>query len=860
MSDSETDITKYLVTGDGKHDAKVNSSRSKSKRQGTTALNHSHSNDSESEDDDLLPHDLLPSNVDQGNNKGASKGTFLGLGLSNPIAAAVKRKGYKQPTPIQRRTIPVILEGKDVVGMARTGSGKTAAFMLPIIDMLKSHSAQVGARALILTPSRELALQTIRVFKDFSSGTDLRCALLVGGDSLEDQFGFMMSNPDIIIATPGRFLHLKVEMNLNLKTIQYVVFDEADRLFEMGFSLQLTNILSYLPEFRQSLLFSATLPKSLVEFAKAGLHDPVLVRLDAEQKIPENLEMAFFGIRSSERDAALVYLLSHVIKMPFASEAATKKSGKVRAGEVPSPHSTIVFVPTKHHVEHVATYLRELGYAVSFIYGSLDQHARKEQLQKFRAGLTTVMVVTDVAARGIDIPVLANVINYTFPSSPKIFIHRVGRTARAGNHGWAYSIIKEADLPYLLDLELFLGLKLSLSCNITASSDVSFRNSLMVGGFPRDELETIYEEIESLHKENYDLLLMRNTSLKGEKLFLKTRNPASTESVRRAKQITGSDWMQRHVLLKAKKTASSETDSKEADRLAFLAKIENYKPTETVFELNKKSNAYSEMSDLMARRRKEVAHIQERVKDRRELLNKEKSLKEDVIEESSNTLVVDMTPASVDDIEHTFKSQISGSKKLKSFKDPNFYISHTDKDDATEKGYTVNSFADQAKNVTFDLMRDDDEGKSKNGMKWDRKKGRYVQSNGGLDENGKGAKWIKGENGLRIQASFKSGKYEAWKAAHKVSDINESGEEYAPGKKGHIGFKFRHTKIQAPKKADKARDDYKTQLKKSELAKERMGSAQNRKTLRSSREIAKKRQEKEKRRDKNARPSKKRKR
>ena len=190
--------------------------------------------------------------------------------------------------------------------MARTGSGKTAAFVIPMIEKLKAHSARVGARALILSPSRELALQTLKVVKEFGRGTDLKCVLLVGGDSLEEQFGFMAANPDIIIATPGRFLHLKVEMSLDLSSIKYVVFDEADRLFEMGFAAQLTEILHALPSSRQTLLFSATLPKSLVEFARAGLQEPSLVRLDAESKVSPDLESAFFSVKSAEKEGALL--------------------------------------------------------------------------------------------------------------------------------------------------------------------------------------------------------------------------------------------------------------------------------------------------------------------------------------------------------------------------------------------------------------------------------------------------------------------------------------------------------------------------------------------------------------------------
>ena len=321
---------------------------------------------------------------------------------------------------------------------ARTGSGKTAAFVLPMIERLKSHSPKVGARGLILSPSRELALQTLKVIKEFGKGTDLRCVLLVGGDSLEEQFSAMAANPDILIATPGRFLHLKVEMGLDLASVRYVVFDEADRLFEMGFAVQLVEILHALPSSRQTLLFSATLPKSLVEFARAGLQEPRLIRLDAESKISPDLESAFFTVKGQEKEGALLHVLSDIIQIPTGETKATieAKEGKPskkrkhneidrpKAGKSPTEHSTIVFAATKHHVEYIANLLRHSGFAVSHAYGSLDQTARKIQVTDFVTGMTNILVVTDVAARGIDIPVLANVINYDFPSQPKIFIRK----------------------------------------------------------------------------------------------------------------------------------------------------------------------------------------------------------------------------------------------------------------------------------------------------------------------------------------------------------------------------------------------------------------------------------------------------
>ncbi|KAJ3027933.1 ATP-dependent RNA helicase ddx54, partial [Rhizophlyctis rosea] len=370
------------------------------------------------------------------NRKGKKSGGFQSMGLSYNIYKAIGHKGFKVPTPIQRRSVPLIMEGRDVVAMARTGSGKTAAFVIPMLERLKAHSAKVGARGLILSPSRELAMQTLKFVKELGKYTDLRAIMLVGGDSMEDQFSAVASNPDIIVATPGRLMHLMIEMSLDIKTVEYVVFDEADRLFEMGFAEQLHEILFRLPEHRQTLLFSATLPRLLVDFAKAGLSDPALIRLDVDTKISKDLQMYFFSVKQEEKEAALLNLFRTCI----------------------SPEQlTILFVATKHHVEYVHGLLLSAGIQSTYIYGALDQQARRIHLARFRSAKDKVLVVTDVAARGLDVPLLDNVINYDFPASSKVFVHRVGRAARAGREGKAWSLVASDEVPYLMDLQLFTG-------------------------------------------------------------------------------------------------------------------------------------------------------------------------------------------------------------------------------------------------------------------------------------------------------------------------------------------------------------------------------------------------------------------
>lgn len=864
--------------------------------------------------------------------------SFRGLGLSKLLCANVARRGFKMATPIQRKTIPYILEGRDVVGMARTGSGKTAAFVLPLLDRLKSHSATVGIRAIILSPSRELAEQTMRVVKEFSRGTDLRCALIVGGTSLDDQFKTMTNNPDIVIATPGRFLHLKIEMKLDLRSVQHIIFDEADRLFELGFAEQLNEVLAALSRSRQTLLFSATLPKSLVEFAKAGLQDPVLLRLDAETKISEDLEMSYFAIKDGEREAALAYILGSVIKMPIEKNLENrdkfkdddynsdddedddddddddenednendkgKKKNKSKKGkkfekrkklphrnELPSPYSTIVFTPTKYHVEYIAQLLKALGYAVSYIYGALDQTARKDQLYKFRSGRTTVLVVTDVAARGIDIPVLANVINYSLPSSPKVFVHRVGRTARAGNRGWAYSLIREMDIPYLLDLELFLGRKLLIPPKVIPNQRINYTERLVLGSFPREDLEQNMEEVDAIMKKDYDLSSLRDVAKRGERQYLKSRESASQESSKRSKEILNTPgWDGRHPLF--------GTEDLEKERESFLEKLANRSNKDTVFEYKK--TQFADVAELMQRRRQQIAPIRAKAEERKALQKKEAALglvhtldaemfSDDEDDDQKKDLATEQELEKAFPEKNLNKGSSGSKKKKKDYKDSNFYMSHyaAGSSAAEDRAYSINGgktefFGDAARNATFDLNEEGKEFVQKQGMKWDKKRGKYINAGSTGDKKSQQPiKYIRGENGTKIPASYRSGRYDAWREAHKAAPLRvgtaenpdgsnkvnfNAGVNQMPIGSGSGGGHPKHKKVVAPKRADKARDDYHKQRKKVSSALERGIKIKGKQPLyngeseiHSVDEVRKARELLQKRREKNARPSKKKK-
>lgn len=779
--------------------------------------------------------------------------------------------------------------------MARTGSGKTAAFVIPMIERLRAHSARFGSRALIMSPSRELAIQTLKVVKELSKGTDLKCVLLVGGDSLEDQFGFMTANPDIVIATPGRFLHLKVEMGLDLSSIKYVVFDEADRLFEMGFAEQLTEILHALPLSRQTLLFSATLPTSLVEFARAGLQDPSLVRLDADTKVSPDLESAFFSIKGGEKEGSLLHILHDVIQVPVGkpqapetNDSKKRKRGAEGGSGKPTEKSTIIFTATKHHVEYIYNLLQCAGFAVSHVYGSLDQTARRIQVEDFRNGRSNILVVTDVAARGIDIPVLANVINYDFPPQPKVFVHRVGRTARAGQRGWSYSLIRDTDAPYLIDLQLFLGKPLIKG---QESDKPSYTNDVVVGALDRDMLESHVEWLNKLLHDNDDISALCKVAIKAEKLYMKTRNSASSQSAKRAREaVASAGWVQLHPLF------GKDDKENERARLDMMAKISGFKPSETIFEVGRNDKSRNEGAEVMKTLRKKITPR------RREETNEAANDSDDDINEAGATNIPDeddemddamdynldnMEDESDDELEVTVSNAGKPNKDKDDWRDSEVFMSYTPRETnaAEERGYGVHSggrgssFIESARDVTMDLNNDEGAKSfgeaNKQRLRWDKKGKKYVSRHN--DEDGsKGAKMITGESGVKIASTFQSGRFDKWKKAHRLGRMQRVGEEEktsttnkfsvngSGGGPGAGGPRYKHKQIKAPKEADKYRDDFKERKKRVDEAREnRVGRFKDgmgsKREIKGFHDIRKAREEKEKRMAKNARPQKKRK-
>lgn len=675
-------------------------------------------------------------------------GGFHVFGLNTRVIKGIHQKGYKMPTPIQRKTIPFAMEGRDVVAMARTGSGKTACFLIPLFEKLLKKSGNKGIRALILTPTRELAIQTLRFVKELGKFTGIRSAVVLGGDAMESQFSALHNNPDLIVATPGRFLHICVEMNLKLNSIEYVVFDEADRLFEMGFGEQLHEIIQRLPESRQTLLFSATLPKVLVEFAKAGLSDPVLVRLDVESKLPNTLKLSFLSCNSDEKPAALLCLIKHVIS---------------RNTQI------FVFAATKHHVEYLHKLLQVSGIRSTYLYSDLDPSARKINAAKFQMRKVQVLIVTDVAARGIDIPHLDAVINYNFPAKPKLFVHRVGRCARAGREGHAYSLLASDECCYFLDLLLFLGRPLNLVEN---EGDEIKEDA--VGCIPQSLIEEELSRILQLHETNSDVNSLMRVSNNAYKNYLRSRPGASYESVKRVKEI---NWntIGVHPLF------ASLNDS-EASKFSFLTEMKKYRPPGTIFEICQAptSEVYNVMKMKRNKHHSKIIKHHEKIADR---VEEKKAL--------SKKPVVSLEGSNTEDISSTFRSVITerkrklnesddiSTKKRKSSQRDENYIPYKPPDMHTELGLSVNSFSQEASKAVLDLIGDTENSMKKVGrakMIWDKKKKKMVGTSG----EGKVGK-IKSESGAWIPATYRSGRYDQWVAKTKVDAEDDSEQSDIEG-------------------------------------------------------------------------------
>ncbi|WP_437338863.1 DEAD/DEAH box helicase [Sorangium sp. So ce394] len=366
---------------------------------------------------------------------------FADLKLIEPLLRAIEAEGYSTPTPIQQQAIPPILEGNDVLGCAQTGTGKTAAFALPILQRLAQSGAptQRGLRVLVLTPTRELAAQVGESFTTYGKNLGLRTAVVFGGVGQRPQMEALRRGVDVLVATPGRLLDLCSQGLSPFGRLETLVLDEADRMLDMGFIHDIRRVLAMLPERRQTLLFSATMPPDIQKLADTILHRPVRVEVARVATTAENIDQRVAFVERSDKRA----MLEHVLKDPALRRA-------------------IVFTRTKHGANRVVQQLSRARIEAVAIHGNKSQGARERALASFKQGTTSVLVATDIAARGIDIEDISHVINYDLPNIPESYVHRIGRTARAGASGVALSFCDSEERPYLADIERLIQKRLPL--------------------------------------------------------------------------------------------------------------------------------------------------------------------------------------------------------------------------------------------------------------------------------------------------------------------------------------------------------------------------------------------------------------
>ena len=365
--------------------------------------------------------------------------SFNSLGLSEALLKAIDKQGYTNPSPIQQKAIPLILEGKDVLASAQTGTGKTAGFTLPMLQKLAQGQQlrQRPIRALVLTPTRELAAQVHNNVKSYSEFLDIRSAVIFGGVNQRPQVATIRNGVDILIATPGRLLDLNNQNLLSLAKIEILVLDEADRMLDMGFKRDLDKIMKLMPNRRQNLLFSATFSKEIKSLANEFLLHPVLVEATPENTTVDAIEQKVYRVAKELKTGLIIKLISEG-----------------------NWQQVLVFTRTKHGANRLCKKMISSGITASAIHGNKGQGARTKALAGFKNGSVRVLVATDIAARGLDIPLLPHVVNFELPNIAEDYVHRIGRTGRAGASGEAISLVCGEEREYLRDIEKLVGLKI----------------------------------------------------------------------------------------------------------------------------------------------------------------------------------------------------------------------------------------------------------------------------------------------------------------------------------------------------------------------------------------------------------------
>jgi ATP-dependent RNA helicase RhlE len=367
---------------------------------------------------------------------------FKDLKLIAPILKALDASGYETPTPIQEQAIPIIFQKKDLLGCAQTGTGKTAAFAIPILQMLsysKEKTAKKNIRALVLTPTRELAIQIHENFTAYSKDLQIRNLVIYGGVGQQPQRDALKRGIDVLIATPGRLLDLYNQGYIDLKSLEFFVLDEADRMLDMGFIHDVKKIINIIPKKRQTLLFSATMPAEIQKLSSNILTDPSKVEVTPESTTAEKIQQSVYFVTKNDKR----HLLTHLLEVEKIDHA-------------------LVFSRTKHGADRIVKDLQKKGIQAAAIHGNKSQSARQNALRNFKDRTLKLLVATDIAARGIDIDELANVINFDLPNIPESYVHRIGRTGRAGRDGRAISFCDDEEYAYLMDIEKSIRMEIPI--------------------------------------------------------------------------------------------------------------------------------------------------------------------------------------------------------------------------------------------------------------------------------------------------------------------------------------------------------------------------------------------------------------
>jgi ATP-dependent RNA helicase RhlE len=372
---------------------------------------------------------------------------FDELNLIEPILKALQTEGYTQPTPIQEQSIPTILQSKDLLGCAQTGTGKTAAFAIPMLQLLHKPDAvakgtKSSIRALVLTPTRELAIQIEESFKAYGKNLPLRHLVIFGGVGQKAQTDALHRGVDILVATPGRLLDLMGQGFINLHDIEIFVLDEADRMLDMGFIHDVKKVITKLPAKRQTLFFSATMPTEIQKLANTILTNPTKVEVTPVSSTVEKIAQSLYFVDKNKKKDLLLHILQDK-----------------------TIETALVFTRTKHGADRIVKDLIKLHIKAEAIHGNKSQNARQRALTNFKAKTTRILVATDIAARGIDVDELAHVINFELPNIPETYVHRIGRTGRAGLSGTAYSFCDADEREFLADIEKLIGLKIPVAEN-----------------------------------------------------------------------------------------------------------------------------------------------------------------------------------------------------------------------------------------------------------------------------------------------------------------------------------------------------------------------------------------------------------